>query len=143
MTAEPGARGEPTRGAPGYHRPMTAIRRTAPLLVLLGALAGCGSSSPTTKSTTAAPAAAVASAKVAIANYKFVPPVVTLKQGGRITFSNQDKDSHTATSDDGSSFDSGTLKAGQSKTLRFAKAGAFSYHCSFHAFMVAKVVVVA
>jgi len=129
---------------------VTSIRRTLPLLAALVALAGCGSSSSiksttTTPAATAAPAAgaAVTSAKVAISNFKFVPPAVTLKQGGKITFTNQDSAQHTATADDGSSFDSGTLAQGQVKTLTFAKAGTFSYHCAFHAFMMAKVVVVA
>lgn len=127
---------------------MTTIRRTFPLLVALAVIAGCGSSSSTKSTTTTATpvtpaAAAVTSAKVAISNFKFVPPALTLKQGGKITFTNQDSTEHTATADDGTSFDSGTLKQGQSKTVTFAKAGTFSYHCAFHAFMMAKVVVVA
>jgi plastocyanin len=127
---------------------VTTIRRTFPLLAALAVLAGCGSSSSTKSTTTTATpatpaAAAVTSAKVTISNFKFVPPAVTLTQGGKITFTNQDSTEHTATADDGTSFDSGTLKQGQSKTVTFAKAGTFSYHCAFHAFMMAKVVVVA
>jgi plastocyanin len=125
---------------------VTKVRRALPLLAALAVLAGCGSSSSTKSNATApapAPASAVTSAKVAIANFKFVPPSVTLKQGGEITFTNQDTTEHTATADDGTSFDSGTLNQGQSKTVTFAKTGTFSYHCAFHAFMKATVVVVA
>ena len=65
--------------------------------------------------------------------------------GAKITFTNQDDAPHTATS--GASpnadgvFDSGTLKKGQSKSVKLAKAGTFSYYCAFHPFMKGTVTV--
>jgi plastocyanin len=140
---------------------MTPIRRTLPLLATATAaavlVAGCGSSSkntssnpyatPTTPSTSSTPAAAsaagpaVAAASVKIKSYAFSPASVTVKVGGKITFTNEDGTPHTATADDGTSFDSGSLGHGQSKTITFTKAGTVSYHCAFHAFMTGKVVV--
>ncbi len=137
---------------------MTPIRRTLPLLATAAVvvLAGCGSSSkksatnpyatPTTPTTPTTPAAAsagpaVTAAKVAIKSFAFSPATVTVKVGGKITFTNDDPTAHTATADDGTSFESGSLQKGQSKTITFTKAGTFSYHCAFHAFMTGKVVV--
>jgi plastocyanin len=143
---------------------MTPIRRTLPLLATATAavvlVAGCGSSSkntssnpyatPTTPSTSSTPSTpagasaagpAVAAASVKIKSYAFSPASVTVKVGGKITFTNEDGTAHTATADDGTSFDSGSLGHRQSKTITFTKAGTFSYHCAFHAFMTGKVVV--
>lgn len=131
---------------------MTPIRRTLPLLsaaVVTAVLAGCGSSSHKTSTASSAPPAtanspatpAVAGAKVTIKSFAFAPANVHVTVGGKVTFTNQDNTPHTATADDGASFDSGTLNQGQSKTITFSKAGTFSYHCAFHAFMTAKVVV--
>jgi plastocyanin len=42
---------------------------------------------------------------------------------------------HTLTADKGQSFDTGTVAAGGSATIRVAQAGRFSYHCTIHPFM--------
>ena len=108
------------------------------------AVAGCGGSSSSTSSDTgasqasstpAAGGAASASAKVDIANFKYNPPTITIKTGGTVTWTNSDATSHTATDQAGGSFDTGTLKKGQSKQETFSRAGTFSYVCLFHPFM--------
>lgn len=80
-------------------------------------------------------------ASVKIVNYKFVPPVLTIKVGSRVTWGNKDGTAHTATADKGS-FDTGTLNKGQRMTITFHKPGTFTYHCSFHAFMTGTIKVV-
>jgi plastocyanin len=131
---------------------MTPIRRTVQLLATVtaaAALAGCGSTSPKTSTASTSPPAGakqgatppVAAAKVAIRMFAFSPATVQLERGGKITFTNFDSTAHTATADDGTSFDSGTLDQGQSKTITFTKAGTYTYHCAFHAFMTGTVVV--
>ena len=45
---------------------------------------------------------------------------------------------HTATADD-SSFDTGDLDKGDSKSVTFDKPGTFTYYCRFHPFMKATV----
>ena len=42
---------------------------------------------------------------------------------------------HTATSDDGHTFDSGDLAPGSAYSFTFTKAGTFAYHCNVHTFM--------
>jgi plastocyanin len=131
---------------------MTPTRRARSLLAAATAavaLAACGSSSPNTSTASSSPpagatqgaASPVAAAKVAIRMFAFSPATVHVRVGGRITFTNFDSTAHTATADDGTSFDSGTLSQGQSRTITFAKAGTYTYHCAFHAFMTGTVVV--
>jgi LPXTG-motif cell wall-anchored protein len=77
---------------------------------------------------------------VAIANFAFSPASVTIKVGDTITWTNNDAIPHTATASDGS-FDTGTLKKGQSGSHTFATAGTFAYICSIHPNMHGTVVV--
>jgi plastocyanin len=111
---------------PRHLRPFAAIL----LAVLTVVPAGCGSSS-----------AGLASANVTIRNFAFSPRTVHLRVGGKITFTNEDSTPHTATADNGTSFDSGTLVDGQRMTITFSRAGTFAYHCAFHAFMTGTVIV--
>lgn len=86
--------------------------------------------------------AADAAAGVTIQNFSFVPASVTVPAGATITWTNQDAAPHTATSVD-NSFDTGTLKQGQSATLTFSKPGTFNYICSIHPFMKGTITVTA
>ena len=115
---------------------------------------GCGGSSgggggssaaPQSSTSAAAPSAAgagpaVKSATVDIKSFQFHPAVIAVKKGGRIRWANSDSTAHTATADD-RSFDSQTIDPGKSKSVTFTTAGAFPYHCDFHPFMKAMVVV--
>jgi plastocyanin len=80
-------------------------------------------------------------ASVKIVNYGFMPPVLTVKVGTRVTFGNEDATAHTATADQGS-FDTGTLNHGRRMTITFNRPGTFTYHCAFHAFMTGTIKVV-
>ena len=77
---------------------------------------------------------------VIIQGNSFNPEVLNVKVGQKVTWTNNDSYTHTVTGDDGS-FDSGNLGAGQSFIFAFSKAGTYTYHCSIHTFMTAKVVV--
>jgi len=77
---------------------------------------------------------------VAIQNFAYSPATITVKVGESISWTNQDSAGHSATADD-SSFDTGVLPQGQSKSLRFAKAGTYTYHCSVHPSMKGTVIV--
>jgi plastocyanin len=113
---------------------------------LLAAGCGGGGSSSSTMSSTAAQtttasgsgAAAVSTDKVEIADFKFDPETVTVMAGTEVTWTNSDDTAHTATADD-SSFDTGDLNKGDSKTITFDKPGTFTYYCRFHPFMKATV----
>ena len=119
-------------------------------LIAAGA-AGCGggsgggtmSAQSSTSAAAPSPAAAgpaVRSAKVDISSFKFRPAVIAVKKGGRITWTNSDSTAHTATADD-RSFDTQTINQGGTKSVTFTMAGTFAYHCDFHPFMKAMVVV--
>jgi LPXTG-motif cell wall-anchored protein len=77
-----------------------------------------------------------------ISDYKFSPASLTIHVGDTITWTNDGPAAHTATANDGS-FDTGTLKKGQSASHTFTKAGTFAYICKIHPFMHGTVVVVA
>jgi plastocyanin len=130
------------------------VRRISACLICLVCLvgaAGCGSSSggggtsaqSTTKAAAPAPSTAgpaVAAAKVDIKSFKFQSAAIAVKKGGRITWTNSDSTAHTATADD-RSFDTQSIDPGKSKSVSFTRAGTFAYHCDFHPFMKATVVV--
>jgi plastocyanin len=122
------------------------------LLVVVTAIgitaAGCGgggssSSSTTTTSSGASstPASAGGSTAVRISNFKFVPAKVTVGHGTGFSVTNRDSTAHTATADDGHSFDTGNLDPSSSKTITVAKAGNYPYHCTIHSFMHGTLVV--
>lgn len=114
-------------------------------LAALGALvAGCGGSGATTpaaQSGGSAQHAALSADSVTISSFKFAPASVTVSRGARITVANHDTTAHTATADNGQSFDTGDIDPGSSATLALSKAGTYRYHCSIHSFMHGTVVV--
>jgi plastocyanin len=127
------------------------VRRLSTCLICLLVLAGCGSSGggggnsaqSGSSATTPSPAAAgpaAQSAKVDVKSFKFNPAVIAVKKGGRITWTNSDSTAHTATADK-RSFDTQSIDPGKSKSVSFTTAGTFAYHCDFHPFMKATVVV--
>jgi len=88
--------------------------------------------------TRAAPAPAAAS--VEIANFTFKAPVVTVKPGTTITWTNADDIPHTVTSSAGL-FKSKVLDSGEKFSFTFAKSGQFGYFCSLHPHMTGSVIV--
>ena len=119
---------------------LVVVAATAPLA------AGCGGDSKASapaQSTATQPSSASGGTgdAVQIDNFKFSPGTLTVTAGARITVTNDDSTAHTATADDGNSFDTGTLDPGASGTISVAKPGSYTYHCSIHPFMKATIVV--
>ena len=132
------------------------------LLVALAVVgvAGCGgggdsSSSTSTETVTeqegesaaganaAAPSGdAVRSQKVEIVDYAYDPDPVTIEEGGKVIWHNEDSVAHTATAEDGS-FDTGTIEEGKIKSETFKQAGTYEYICSIHPTMHGTIEVVA
>jgi plastocyanin len=81
------------------------------------------------------------SAKVEIVDFAYGPDPVRVQVGGKVTWLNQDSDTHTATAEDGS-FDTGSLAEGKLKSETFKQAGTYAYVCSFHPTMHGTVEVV-
>jgi plastocyanin len=72
---------------------------------------------------------------VLIQNFSFKPAQITIKRGTKVTWINKDSTTHTATANNGRSFDSGRLRPGQRYTHTFKSAGKKSYHCEIHSDM--------
>jgi plastocyanin len=66
--------------------------------------------------------------------WKFDPATITVKTGDTVVFMNTGSETHTATADD-NSFDTHAISAGQQTSVTMAKAGTFTFHCSFHPWM--------
>jgi plastocyanin len=88
--------------------------------------------------TKAAPAPAAAS--VQIGNFTFKNPVVTVKPGTTVTWTNGDDIPHTVVSKTGA-FKSKVLDTGDHFSFTFAKPGQFGYFCSLHPHMTGTIIV--
>jgi plastocyanin len=69
---------------------------------------------------------------VSIQNFSFKPAHITIKRGTKVRWINKDSTAHTATANNGRSFDSGRLRPGQRYTHTFKSAGNKPYHCEIH-----------
>src|ERR1044071_2885761 len=97
------------------------------LVLLAGALAGCFSDRPAT-----GPSQPVTGDQVAIDNFAFVPPNVSVVTGTTVTWTNNDDVNHTVTSDDGATFDSGAFGHGLTFSFTAGQPGTYTYKCSIH-----------
>ena len=78
---------------------------------------------------------------ISIVNMAFGPATLTVKTGTTVTWKNNDGVGHTVTSDDGTSFNSGTLASGASFSYTANTTGTFAYHCTIHSGMTATLIV--
>jgi plastocyanin len=122
------------------------------IVLILGLVAGCSSSSDKASTDTGSSAATTGSGatagtadSVVIKDFAFKPSDLKVKAGTKVTWTNEDSATHTATSDDGSNapakFDSGDLPKGKSYSFTFEKPGTYKYHCSIHSYMKGTVTV--
>ena len=87
-----------------------------------------------------APSSAAGPTVVHISEFKYKPTPLTVHVGDTVKFVNDDSVAHTVTAKD-KSFDSGNMDQNKSWTYTFSKAGEYDYFCTYHTFMVSKVVV--
>lgn len=73
--------------------------------------------------------------------FAFKPATLKIKVGTTVTWKNTTSVPHTATSDDGKTFNSGTINPGGTFSFTFTTKGTFTYHCSFHPFMHGSIIV--
>jgi plastocyanin len=71
----------------------------------------------------------------------FIPASIQAPVGTKLTWSNKDYVAHTATSSDGSAFDTRTILPGTSLTLTIHHKGVFPYYCKIHPWMMGTVIV--
>ncbi len=93
------------------------------------------------ESTVAVPAAEPGGTEVAIAEFAFSPPELTVAVGDTVTFTNLDAAAHTATVSGGGSIDSGNLEQDDTYDYTFEAGGSFSYICVYHPFMTGTITV--
>lgn len=118
---------------------MTRGVPAAALALLLGGAAACFSDRPT-----APDGPGGGGTSVAIKNFAYVPPTLTVAAGATVTWTNGDNQQHTVTADDGRTFDSNLIGRGQTFQLTAPAApGSYTYHCAVHPFMKATLTVTA
>ncbi len=79
--------------------------------------------------------------KVSIKSFSFNPTTLNIKKGTKITWTNNDKVSHTITPDSGNRLNSGALSPGKSFSFTPTDLGSINYHCAFHPKMKGSIIV--
>jgi plastocyanin len=145
----------------GTHSPARARRLVGLAAVAAVGLSACGASAstaaappaatgdPTTMAgmpatSAAAPAGpAVATDKVTINNFAFMPASISVKTGSTVTWTNMDEEPHTVV--DGAHGIKSPVMGNQGATFSytFSAPGTYSYNCSIHPFMSGTVEVTA
>lgn len=109
-----------------------------------GRYGGGGAVTPTATKATTGPTQNVTATLDSTGTFTFSPSSLTIKVGTTVTWKNTTQAPHTITSDDGTTFNSGDsnpVNPGASFSFTFTKAGTFAYHCNFHPYMKATIVV--
>ena len=112
--------------------------------VALGAAAACGSSSTPAMPTPPSGSTItvnIPSGATNLTTTAFGMNPLTVARGAAVTWVNGDNTAHTATANDGMTFNSGILAAGGRFTFTFQNAGTFPYRCTIHPNMVGTVMV--
>lgn len=78
--------------------------------------------------------------KISIANFAFVPPIITIDSGDSVTWSNDDGAPHQIGFKDAAS-GSDTLFPGKTFRRTFDKPGSYEYFCTIHNYMTGRIVV--
>ena len=71
-------------------------------------------------------------------NFACSPQTLSITPGTIVIWRNSTSTPHTVT---GNAFGSGTISPGGSFSFKFTQAGTFAYHCMFHPYRVASIVV--
>ena len=78
--------------------------------------------------------------QLTVENFNFTPADITVAAGTTVTWTNNDDVEHTVTASD-NTFGSKALETGASYSFTFKQAGTYTYFCSIHPFMTARVTV--
>lgn len=133
-------------------RPTALVAISAAIIALAAALsvvAGCGYPRSTEEVPSPAPPQASGGptsqpsadeVTVAIDNFSYTPPTVTVRPGARVTWVNHDDVPHTVTAGD-KSFTSAALETDEKFSRVFTQPGTYPYYCAVHPHMTGQVVV--
>ena len=78
--------------------------------------------------------------QISIDNFSFAPAELTVKTGATVTWTNKDDVPHNIVSVD-KLFASSVLDTDEKFSYTFRKTGTYTYYCSIHPRMIAKIVV--
>jgi len=78
---------------------------------------------------------------VKIDNFSFAPQTITIPAGTQVTWTNEDDIPHTVVSEDKTTFKSHALDTDEKFSFTFTKPGTYTYFCSIHPKMTAKIIV--
>jgi plastocyanin len=73
-----------------------------------------------------------AQTSINMASDSFDRTEVHIAPGQTVVWKNPDTDTHTVTTDDGTTFDSGDVATGGQFSFEFDAPGAYSYYCQYH-----------
>jgi plastocyanin len=79
--------------------------------------------------------------QITIDNFSFAPPTLTVEAGTEVTWVNHDDIPHTVVSEDKTTFKSRALDTDEKFSFTFSKPGTYTYFCSIHPKMTAKIIV--
>ena len=82
-----------------------------------------------------------AALQITIDNFSFAPATLNISAGTEVTWVNHDDIPHTVVSEDKVTFKSHALDTDEKFSFTFAKPGTYTYFCSLHPKMTAKVAV--
>ncbi|MER6919311.1 cupredoxin domain-containing protein [Streptomyces spiralis] len=134
--ADAGLKGSPGSSLPGMPGASSTASSSMPGMEMSPS-AAAGSAG----AAVSAPAPASGTA-VVINNFTFSPAMLTVKAGTKVTWTNQDSEAHTVTSDgSGGPLNSKAMNTGDTFSYTFAKPGTYKYLCTIHPFMTATVTV--
>ena len=132
-SGQPSLAGMPGATGTGAAQPLTAQSASGSMPSMTMPMSGAAQP---------AAGAAVATDSVSIKNFAFAPAAITVKVGATVTWTNQDTDAHTVTSQNNAGpLNSQPLNTGQSYSHTFTQPGTYSYLCTIHPFMTATVTV--
>ena len=95
---------------------------------------------PPTEPPASRPAAAAAEVRVAIDNFSYTPPSVTVPVGAAVVWTNRDDVPHTVTSTT-RAFASPAVDTDGTFSFRFDRPGTYPYFCAVHPHMTGQVIV--
>ena len=114
---------------------------TLALIVAPLVIAGCTSPFSNSNPSSQSQISTANQNSIVIKNDAYNPPSLTISKGATVTWTNEESEMHTVTSDTGV-FDSGNMYQGDSYSLQFNDVGTFPYHCTPHHFMKGTMTVV-
>jgi len=105
---------------------------------------GGGKTTPTATTAVTGPTQTVTITTDSSGTFTFSPKSLTIPVGTTVIWKNTTQTPHTVTSNDGKAFNSGDstpVAPNTTFSFKFMSAGTFAYHCDFHPYMMATIIV--